>query len=97
MISLSPVFSQHTQNFTYIFSIQIRLHLRKRFPCQVHIQQIVVAQIHQIRQSPPLRHGQAFLESLKEPLNEKIVFQQTASATPFELAEFTLSNEYFGH
>mgnify|MGYP003387849240 CR=1 FL=1 len=77
--------SQHFQYFAYLFYC---FGLGFLAPEQ-QVQKVVVCQIHQFMQAPSVTCSQFGLVTCKKTCDEEVVFQQPATAPPFELAQAT--------
>src|SRR6185312_333016 len=91
------ILCQQYQYFEHLGPIKFRVHLGQRFPAQMQIQQIVVAEIHQCTEPGGLAAGQTCFISVEESLYEDVIFQQTAAASPLELAEGPRVQQFVRH
>ncbi len=69
----------------------------ERFSCQLDIQEIVITQVHQVRQCLALVHRQYRTEPVEKPLYEQIVFQQAPAAAPPQLAQGSFIDQCLTH
>ena len=57
------------------------------------VEQVVVRQVHQLPQAFRVELGERAFVPLEEPLDEKVILQQTTAATPFQFGEIPLVDE----
>jgi len=81
----------------HIIAIQTCVYLTKRLARQVNVEQIVVAQRHQIAQRMGLRHRQCGTEAPEKTFNEQVVLEQSTTAAPAQFAQGAFVNQFFCH
>lgn len=70
--------------------------LGRLFALEQQVQQVVVRQGHQVVKPLGLSDGNAPLELFEKALDEEVVFQQTASATPPQARQAPFVKQFLG-
>jgi hypothetical protein len=80
-----------------VCAIEGSVHLQQRFSCQVHVEQVVVAQVHERRQGVGMANRQGVAVPAEKALDEQVVFQQTATAAPLQFAQASFIDFFVCH